>query len=244
MRKVLSLVVVIIAAISTSAQSEQNLKQYFEGKTVSLKIDMPATRDAVNVYPERENPLEYSEYASRLKRYGTSVHRGDETTVSKIKVKDKLIEFQLSGAPHGTMGNETGARFNIHFSLVDPTILPPDAVVVALRRYVDFSGIEDSEETASYLEPTSYSFPADDFKPGVLQVGPRTTYLKEGLSTEEVVRLLGTPSAVFECVVDDIVVTTYEFPRGEGRVLIADFVKDMLIHSTIETRAQIAQVGR
>src|SRR6266850_1364092 len=161
--------------------------------------------------------------------------------VTRIRVKDKLIEFQLSRGEYGTTSNEAGARFNIHFSLVDPTILPPDAVVVALRRYVDFSGIEDSDETASYLEPTSYSYPADDFKPGVLQVGPRTTYLKEGLSTEEVVRLLGEPTAVFQRTVDDIVVTTYEFPRGEGRVLIADFVKDMLIHSTVETRAQVAR---
>jgi len=244
MRTVLCLVVVIISAIGVSAQTELDLKQYFEGKTVSLKIDMPATRDGVNVYPEQSNPLDYSEYASRLKRYGTSVHRGDEITVTNISVKDKLIEFQVNGASYNTTVNKKGARFNIHFSLVDPTILPPDAVVVALRRYVDFSGIEDTEETASYLEPTSYSFPADDFKPGVLQVGPRTTYLKEGLSAEEVVRLLGTPSAVFERDENDSVVTVYEFPRGEGRVLIAEFVKDMLIHTSMETRGQFARMGR
>lgn len=237
MRTVLCLVVVIISAIGVSAQTEQDLKQYFEGKTVSSKIDMPATRDGVNVYPEQSNPLDYSEYASRLKRYGTSVHRGDEITVTNISVKNKLIEFQVNGGSYNT-------RFNIHFSLVDPTILPPDAVVVALRRYVDFSGIEDTEATASYLEPTSYSFPVDEFKPGVLQVGPRTTYLKEGLSAEEVVRLLGTPSAVFERDENDSVVTVYEFPRGEGRVLIAEFVKDMLIHTSMETRGQVARVGR
>jgi hypothetical protein len=244
MRKVLSLLVVIIAAISVSAQSEQDLRQYFEGKTVSLKIDIPATRDGVNIYPERDNPLDYSEYSTRLKRYGTSAHRGDEITVTKISVKDKVIEVQTSRGEYGKTGSEKGTAFNIHFNLVDPTLLPPDAVVVALRRYVDFSGIDDSDEAASYLEPTSYSFPADDFKPGVLQVGPRTTYLKEGLSAEEVVRLLGQPSAVYETSVDDIVVTTYEFPRGEGRVLIAEFVKSMLIRSTMETRAQVARAGR
>ena len=243
MRKLLSLVVVIMsAAVGASAQNEQDLKQYFEGKTVSIKIDMPASRDGVNVYPEREQPLNYSEYANRLKRHGASVHRGEEVLVKKITVKSKQIELQLGGGEYN--GNETVARFNIHFSLVDPGILPPDGVVVALRRYVDFSGIEDSDETLAYLEPTNYSFPADEFKPGVLQVGPRTTYLKQGLSTEEVIRLLGQPSAVYEQSVNDLVVTIYEFPRGEGHVLIAEFVKDMLMRSTMETRGQVAKAGR
>ena len=34
-------------------------------------------------------------------------------------------------------------------------------------------------------------------KVGVVRVGPSTTYLKQGLSTEEVVRLLGEPTASF-----------------------------------------------
>ena len=253
MRKVLSLVIVIMCAmVSASAQTEQDLKRYFEGQTVSLKIDMPATKDGVNVYPERDQSMDYSEYANRLKRDGTSVHRGDEIMVTKIKVKDKQIEFQAIAAEAVEERRDRieqnalqgGVRFIIHFSLIDPRILPPEAVVVALRKYVDFSGIEDSDESATYLEPVSYSYPAEEFKPGVLQVGPRTTYLKEGFSIEEVVRLLGKPSAVSERSENDLVVTIYEFPRGEDRVLIATFVKDMLIHSTIETRGQVAQSGR
>lgn len=81
-------------------------------------------------------------------------------------------------------------------------------------------------------------------KPGVVRVGPTTTYLKEGLSTEQVVRLLGEPSAISERIEKDLIVTTYEFPRGEGRVLIAEFVSDALIDSRIETRVQVAQLAR
>jgi hypothetical protein len=81
-------------------------------------------------------------------------------------------------------------------------------------------------------------------KPAVVRVGPVTTYLKEGLSTEQVLRLLGKPSAVSERTEKDLVVTTYEFPRGEGRVLIAEFVSDMLIYSRIETRVQVAHAVR
>ncbi|MEP6741676.1 MAG: hypothetical protein ABJB61_04185 [bacterium] len=81
-------------------------------------------------------------------------------------------------------------------------------------------------------------------KASVVRVGPVTTFLKEGLSTEQVVRLLGEPSAIFERKQEDLIVTTYEFPRGAGRVLIAEFVSDALINSRIETRAQIARLSR
>lgn len=81
-------------------------------------------------------------------------------------------------------------------------------------------------------------------KLGVVRVGPATTYLKEGLSTEQVIRLLGAPSAISERTEKDLIVTTYQFPRGEGRVLIAKFVSDALIDSRIETRVLVAQSVR
>jgi hypothetical protein len=86
---------------------------------------------------------------------------------------------------------------------------------------------------------TSYSYSVDDFKPGVVRVGPRTTYLKEGLRTDEVVRLLGKPISVSERNEKDIVVTTYEFQRGEGHILIAEFEHDLLVRSRTESRDQL-----
>jgi len=106
---------------------------------------------------------------------------------------------------------------------------------------VDVPAPRNTDEDASYIRQTAYSYPADDFKPGVVQVGPRTTYLKEGLSTEEVVRLLGKPSAITERNEKDVVVTIYEFPRSEDRVLIAEFVKNALVRFTMETRGQVAK---
>lgn len=97
-----------------------------------------------------------------------------------------------------------------------------------------------AEREDYFLPCTSYSYPVEDFRPGVVQVGPRNTYLKEGFSTEEVVRLLGKPSAISERSETGVVVTVYEFPRGEGRVLIAEFIKGVLVHSTTETHGQVA----
>ena len=90
---------------------------------------------------------------------------------------------------------------------------------------------------ASYPR-TSYSYPAEDFKPGVVRVGPRTTYLKEGLRTDEVVRLLGKPVSISERSDNDVVIATYQFRRGDGRMLIAEFVGGVLVRSRLETRVE------
>jgi hypothetical protein len=50
------------------------------------------------------------------------------------------------------------------------------------------ASVGKTNQDASFVRETSYSYPADEFKPGVVRVGPRTTYLKEGHSTGEVVR--------------------------------------------------------
>ena len=80
----------------------------------------------------------------------------------------------------------------------------------------------------------------DNRKPGFVRVGPSTTYLKEGLRTEEVFRLLGKPLSVSERMEQGFVVTTYEFARGAGRILVAEFVNDALVRSRIETRDKMS----
>lgn len=76
-------------------QGENELKRYFEGRKIAVKIDMPATKDGINVYPERNQPLDFGRYSSLIKEYGIGVRDGDQIMITKIKVKDKHIEFQL-----------------------------------------------------------------------------------------------------------------------------------------------------
>jgi hypothetical protein len=78
-------------------------------------------------------------------------------------------------------------------------------------------------------------------KGGVVRVGPSTTYLKEGFTLEEVLRLLGEPASITEHQSGTEWVTTYEFPRGQNRVVIADFVKGALVSSRTETHDQLAR---
>ena len=118
------------------------------------------------------------------------------------------------------------------------------AAMVSNAAQTEPNGTRDSEATsvnlrtdaveASYVR-TSYSYSAKDFKPGVVRVGPRTTYLKEGLQTDEVVRLLGRPVSISERSDNDVVIATYQFQRGDGRMLIAEFVGGVLVRSRLET---------
>lgn len=97
----------ITAPAALHGQSEATLKDYFEGRSVKVKIAMPGTDDGIDIYPDAQKPLDYSRHASRLKENGTAIKAGDEAMVTKIKVKDKLIEFQLDGGGYGTLGDET-----------------------------------------------------------------------------------------------------------------------------------------
>jgi hypothetical protein len=113
-QKILIFAAIILSATGlTSAQTEDHLKRYFEGRRVEVKIDMPATKDGINVYPERNQLIDYNRYGNLLKTFGISVREGDRIMITKIKVKDKHIEFQLGGGGYGTLGDETSSSIYV-----------------------------------------------------------------------------------------------------------------------------------
>lgn len=109
MRQLLGVSVLALAlAARLEAQGESELKRFFEGKMVTAKIDLPATQEGVDVYPEESTPLDFGKYAGRLKKAGTAVRSGESIMVTKVKVKDKDIEFQLGGGGYGTFDDQLG----------------------------------------------------------------------------------------------------------------------------------------
>lgn len=107
------LAIFMVTAVAVGAQRGEELKQYFEGRQVRLKIDMPATKDGVNLYPDRAQPLNYTEYGNRIKRKGTSIRVGDSVMVTAIKVTGNHIEFQLAGGGYGTFFDESDAPTHV-----------------------------------------------------------------------------------------------------------------------------------
>ena len=92
-------------ATAASARDESGLRQYFEGKTVVVKIDMPGSSTGVNLHPLAAPPIDFRKVATDLKQYGTGVHAGESIMVTKVHVKGHHIEFQLGGGGFGTFSD-------------------------------------------------------------------------------------------------------------------------------------------
>jgi hypothetical protein len=91
------------------AQSESELRDFFEGKSVVVKLDMPATQEGIDVFPDARRAIDFAQYSARLKSTGIAIRNGESVLVTKIRVKDKLIEFQLAGGGYGTFGDDTSS---------------------------------------------------------------------------------------------------------------------------------------
>lgn len=111
---------VALAPVTLAAQDEDTLRRHFEGRTVFVQIDMPATSKGVDIWPAREQPLDAPEYAERLKRHGTAMIAGQPAMITRVKVKGKHIEFQLGGGGFGTFGDPTGT--SVSFTPAEKTL--------------------------------------------------------------------------------------------------------------------------
>src|SRR5262249_49751741 len=76
---------------------EELLKQFFEGRTVTVRIDMPATAKGIDIHADHPVPLESDTLGDRLGQTGVAIREGARVPVTKVHVKGDLIEFQLAG---------------------------------------------------------------------------------------------------------------------------------------------------
>lgn len=107
MTKAAWLFAAFLATFPALGQNSATLSQFFEGKQVTVRMDMPASQTGIDLYPDRATPIDLSSYSSRLKQFGVSLRNGDTTLITKVKVKDKNIEFQLGGGGYGTFWDDT-----------------------------------------------------------------------------------------------------------------------------------------
>ena len=71
---------------------------------------MPGSQQGIDIFPQRNNMLDAKAYGKRMKSFPIALHNGDAVMVTTVKVKDKLIEFQLGGGGFGTFGDDTDTR--------------------------------------------------------------------------------------------------------------------------------------
>src|SRR5215831_11251633 len=78
---------IVALAGSVAAQDEGTLRSFFEGRRVTLRIDMPGTSDGVDIHADSRHPIDYPQYRNDLKKYGTAIAAGETTTVTLVKIK-------------------------------------------------------------------------------------------------------------------------------------------------------------
>jgi hypothetical protein len=232
--RVLAVLTVVVAIRTTTlnAQDEATLRRALEGKRTTLRMDMPATSEGVDVFPGSSRPIDFSKVANRLKKYGTAIKDGESILITKIKVKGENVEIHLGGGGYGTLGdvlgselttqgadsgtaqqariaNErnarlaAGSRFNLRFpNGVTPEDLTPAAIVSALSEYTTIAGVAAPTVTAA-----SASAVAPAAAPGALEV-------RKGLSRDEIERIAGTP--VSSSANGPVATSTYKAPSGSG----------------------------
>jgi hypothetical protein len=105
--KKLFVLFLFLATSALFAQTQSDLEQFFEGRKVTVKIDMPATKYGIDIWPERRPPMNFDDYAKRLKQFGTAIREGDSYVITKVKLKRDLIEFQLGGGGFGTVSDDS-----------------------------------------------------------------------------------------------------------------------------------------
>jgi hypothetical protein len=98
-------------------QSGSNISEFFEGRKVVVRLDMPGTHQGIDIYPQRPQPFDAKSYGNRLKQFGVSLRNGDSAMVTKVKVKDGNVEFQLGGGGYGTAGDDTDT--SVHFTALE-----------------------------------------------------------------------------------------------------------------------------
>ena len=101
----------VLQAAPVMAQSEQQLRQAFEGQHVVVRMDMPATQLGIDLYPDRDPTIDFRAYSARLREHGIALREGTRVMVTTVRVKKKNIEFQLGGGGYGVFGDDSGSVY-------------------------------------------------------------------------------------------------------------------------------------
>jgi len=101
---------VAASAMANDAQDarERALRQFFEGRSVTVFLDMPASSKGVDLAIGQREPLDAGKHARRLVETGIAVREGTKIAITRINLKDDLIEFHLGGGGFNAIWNSSG----------------------------------------------------------------------------------------------------------------------------------------
>jgi hypothetical protein len=95
------IVLAVLAAVPSTADEkddrERALKQFFEGRAVTVRIDMPATSKGIDIRVDQPSPLDSGSLSDRMNETGVAIADGARVPITNVHLKDDLIEFHLGG---------------------------------------------------------------------------------------------------------------------------------------------------
>jgi hypothetical protein len=97
-------------AAPAAAQDEAALKSFFQGKRITVRLDMPGDADASTCMPTRGSALDDGKDQDKLKRHGAAIHSGDTVGVTLV---ERLFSTPASSAERregGSPGYNFGLR--------------------------------------------------------------------------------------------------------------------------------------
>jgi hypothetical protein len=243
----LAAAMVLATTLPLHAQDEARLRKALEGKRITLKMDMPATSEGVDVFPGSGRPVDYDKVGKRMKKQGVAIKDGEAARITKVKVKGDLIEIQLNGGGYGTFGDglgslmknqaadsgaaqqmkyqnqrteklAAGSRFNLRYpNGVDADALTPAAVIQALEEYATFPAGIAVVATQASYTSAASASTSTGEPASAKQV-------RKGMSSDDVAGLAGTPTSSKT----NGPVTTNRY-RGATGSLEVDFMNDIAV---------------
>ncbi len=92
----------VLSAVFVLAPGFAEDLRSLEGTTVTVKLDMPATTDGVDI---RGGQPDFRKLADGIRQYGVGVHSGQSIMITRVIIKSKNIEVHLGGGGFGTFAD-------------------------------------------------------------------------------------------------------------------------------------------
>jgi len=178
---------------ATSKAAKDSLGKLLLGKDVKPYVELPATKEGLNVYLETpkgkradERGIDLASMSKELKSKGVGVDAQEMMTITDVKVGHDLVEIHLGGggghgkAKHGEAKQAGGSRVNFRYEReITDSDLDPTTFLSFMGRILDVSLIQ-AEREASTFHPEFQQAIADKT-------------VKEGMTYQMVLLSFGDP---------------------------------------------------
>lgn len=206
--------ILFYAAAALDAQTESALQAFFEGKKVVARLDIPAGKEGLELFPKSQPALDSRRYSSSLSHRGPAILKGDVASIETVRVTGRQIELQILGRAYGT-----GVVRLIYPEAVSKTGIPAaQELATILSECLDFEGMPPRTGSSGSAAPSAAA-----------------SLLKKGMTEGEVVHLLGAPGQSREHLEGDRNVVTNTFFSASERIEV-DFVRNLVIAFRVRPR--------